>query len=403
MKELRYSPNLKKLLQFILLLAIVCFNFSPLSTHLAHATAVPPANDAWQNAIALTSASVPYSVTVDTTGANIEPDEPDSLTCDGRIIRGGKATIWYTYTPGASELISLDTLGSTQSVIIPNSNPPKPYPYDTYIAVWTGDPSNNPTLVACGDDNDAGFQSQLGLNVNGGTTYYIQVAQFYGLAGTVTDPGYTGGDLHFHVGYGSQTEIYIAGAQQGGTSYTVLQQSSTRTSYAVNSGPVKAISTNAVPFLIAERDAWLENGVVQSFSEMMGLPSNQLTDTYYFPWYNNVTMDTQLRFANLGNTSTNIPVTIAGVAQPVIPLAAGVSTRVSYLVNNGPVKVKRNRSSAILVAERDAWLVNGAFQSFSEMMGLPGNQLAATYYFPWYNNVTMDTQRWLERRVGKER
>src|SRR5258706_8989935 len=115
---------------------------------------------------------------------------------------------------------------------------------------------------------------------------------------------------------------------------------SRRVSYRVNAGPVQVRSSGSVPILVAERDAWLLNGTVQSFSEMMGLPSNQLTDTYYFPWYNNVTMDTQLRFANLGNTSTNITVTIAGVAQTPITVAAGTSTRVSYPVNNGPVQVQ---------------------------------------------------------------
>ena len=125
---------------------------------------------------------------------------------------------------------------------------------------------------------------------------------------------------------------------------------------------------------------------------MMGLPGNQLTDTYHFPWYNNITMDTQLRFANLGNAATNVTVTIAGVAQPTIPLAAGESTRISYPVNNGPVKVQSLGGVPIIVPERDAWLLNGAVRSFSEMMGLPGNQLATTYYFPWYNNLTMDTQ-----------
>jgi len=33
-----------------------------------------------------------------------------------------------------------------------------------------------------------------------------------------------------------------------------------------------------------------------SFAEMMGLPQAQLTTTYVFPWYNNVDLNTQLRF-----------------------------------------------------------------------------------------------------------
>src|SRR4026209_969955 len=125
---------------------------------------------------------------------------------------------------------------------------------------------------------------------------------------------------------------------------------------------------------------------------MMGLPGNQLTDTYYFPWYNNVTMDTQLRFANLGNVPTTITVTIAGVAQTPIQVQPGTSTRVSYVVNSGPVKVQSSGGVPIIVAERDAWLLNGAVRSFSEMMGLPGNQLFTSYYFPWYNDLTLDTQ-----------
>jgi len=167
---------------------------------------------------------------------------------------------------------------------------------------------------------------------------------------------------------------------------------STRVSYPINNGPVKVQSSGGVPIIVAERDAWLLNGVVRSFSEMMGLPADQLTNTYHFPWYNNVTMDTQLRIANLGTSSTNITVTIAGVSQPSFPLAAGASTRVSYPINNGPVRVRSSGSVPIIVAERDAWLINGEVQSFSEMMGLPADQLTTTYYFPWYNNATMDTQ-----------
>jgi tartrate-resistant acid phosphatase type 5 len=189
-----------------------------------------------------------------------------------------------------------------------------------------------------------------------------------------------------------QVDTHIAGNLVGLN--LIAPSQSARDSYAgVNAGPVKVTNTNAVPIIVAERDAWLLNGVVQSFSEMMGLPADQLTDTYYFPWYNNVTMDTQLRLANLGNASTDITVTIAGVPQPVISLAVGMSTRVSYSgINNGPVKVQSSGGTPIIVAERDVWLLNGVVQSFSEMMGLPGDQLTDTYYFPWYNNVTMDTQ-----------
>jgi hypothetical protein len=38
------------------------------------------------------------------------------------------------------------------------------------------------------------------------------------------------------------------------------------------------------------------NGTNTSFSEMLGLPAIQLDTTYWLPWYNNLDLDTQLRF-----------------------------------------------------------------------------------------------------------
>ena len=228
------------------------------------------------------------------------------------------------------------------------------------------------------------------------------VSEMMGLPGNqVTDTYY----MPWYDGVNMDTQLRFANLGNTSTNITVTiagvaqpaiplaAGASTRVSYpAINNGPVKVQSSGGVPIAVTERGAWLLNGVVQSFSELKALPGNQLTDTYYFPWYNNLTMDTQLRLANLGNTSTNVTVTIAGVAQPVISLGAGASMRVSYPVNNGPVKVQSSGGAPILVSERGAWLKNGVAQSFSEMMGLPGNQLGTTYYFPWYNNVTMDTQ-----------
>ena len=46
----------------------------------------------------------------------------------------------------------------------------------------------------------------------------------------------------------------------------------------------------------AEGVIYKVNGVNTSFSEMMALPASQLDTTYWLPWYNNVELDTQLRF-----------------------------------------------------------------------------------------------------------
>jgi hypothetical protein len=70
---------------------------------------------------------------------------------------------------------------------------------------------------------------------------------------------------------------------------------STRVSFAgINSGPVRIVSD--VPIVAAERVIYTVNGTRTSFSEMMALPNSQLNTTYWLPWYNNVDLDTQLRF-----------------------------------------------------------------------------------------------------------
>jgi hypothetical protein len=47
---------------------------------------------------------------------------------------------------------------------------------------------------------------------------------------------------------------------------------------------------------VAERVIYKVNNVPTSFSEMMALPNHLLDAIYWLPWYNNVNLDTQLRF-----------------------------------------------------------------------------------------------------------
>jgi hypothetical protein len=155
---------------------------------------------------------------------------------------------------------------------------------------------------------------------------------------------------------------------------------------------VKLSSTNAVPIIAALRDAFLVNGQVESFSQLMGLPREQLSDTYYFPAYNNVTLDGQLRFANVDTIATNVTVTIGGVNQGTYPLQPNESKRISYPLDNGPVVIKSSNGAKIIAALRDAFLAGGQVESFVQLMGLPKEQLADTYYFPAYNNLTLDGQ-----------
>jgi hypothetical protein len=64
--------------------------------------------------------------------------------------------------------------------------------------------------------------------------------------------------------------------------------------HAIDAGPVR-IESN-VPIVVAERLIYKVDNIPASFSEMMALPNSQLDSTYWFPWYNSLGLDTQLRF-----------------------------------------------------------------------------------------------------------
>jgi len=188
--------------------------------------------------------------------------------------------------------------------------------------------------------------------------------------------------------------VYIGGVEMTGSPFTLLAGESTRKSFAnVNNGPVKIVSDHGVPIVAAERLIYKVNNVATSFTEMMALPNNQLDTTYWLPWYNNKDLDTQLRFANTTTSTATVHVYIGGVEMQGSPftLLAGESTRQSFpAINNGPVEIVSN--FPLVAAERLIYKVNGVNTSFSEMMALSNSQLDTTYWFPWYNNVDLDTQ-----------
>jgi hypothetical protein len=188
--------------------------------------------------------------------------------------------------------------------------------------------------------------------------------------------------------------VTIGGVEVGENS--LLSGASTRQSYSgINDGPVK-IESDSASMIAAERVIYAVNGVNTSFSEMMGFADEQLGTTYWLPWYNNVDLDTQLRFGNVSGAAASVHVYIGGVEMTGSPFAltasgAGQSTRVSFNgVNAGPVQIVSDQQ--IVASERVIYTVGGVATSFSEMMAVPNSQLNTTYWLPWYNNVDLDTQ-----------
>jgi hypothetical protein len=90
--------------------------------------------------------------------------------------------------------------------------------------------------------------------------------------------------------------VYVGGVDMANSPFTLDPGASTRQSFAgVSNGPVQIVSD--VPIVAAARVVYkAAGGVGTSFSEMMGLPDGLLDPVYWLPWYNNVELDTQLRF-----------------------------------------------------------------------------------------------------------
>jgi hypothetical protein len=186
--------------------------------------------------------------------------------------------------------------------------------------------------------------------------------------------------------------VYIAGTLRTPTPIILAPGASTRQSFkGVNNGPVKIVSNQNI--VAAERVIYKVNNVNTSFTEMMALPKGRLDTTYWLPWYNNVNLDTQLRFANTTASSATVRIYIGGdemIGSP-FTLGPGVSTRQSFVgIDKGPVKIVSTQN--IVVSERLIYKVNNVNTSFAEMMALPNGLLDATYWFPWYNNKDLDTQ-----------
>jgi PKD domain len=118
--------------------------------HLAISVIPPPANDDIGNATAISG--LPYSNTVDVTGATIEQGEP-TPSCVGYLQTG---TAWYSFT--TSQTGSLMATGD----------------YYNTIAAYSGSPGNL-TQIGCWN-----FGHPVTFRANAGTTYYFQLAGIYG-------------------------------------------------------------------------------------------------------------------------------------------------------------------------------------------------------------------------------
>ena len=114
-----------------------------------------PANDDFDSATIITD--FPFSVSLDTVGATVAPDDPN-MGCGAGV---NSNTVWYRFVSSVSGRASINTFGSN---------------YDTVLAAFTGS-RGALTPVACNDDT-GGFQSIIEFQVQRNTVYYLEIADW---------------------------------------------------------------------------------------------------------------------------------------------------------------------------------------------------------------------------------
>jgi hypothetical protein len=96
-------------------------------------------------------------------------------------------------------------------------------------------------------------------------------------------------------GSSASVRVFIGGVEVSGSPFSLAVNESLRKSFpGINGGPVKIVSTQNI--VVGERVIQKVSNTPTSFSEMLGLPNNQLNTTYWLPWYNNLDLLTELRF-----------------------------------------------------------------------------------------------------------
>jgi alpha-tubulin suppressor-like RCC1 family protein len=119
------------------------------------AVQLPPRNDDFGSAAIINGASATVSGT--SASSDLEVGEP-------AVCVESSSSIWYSWTPGATGSVTIDTFGSR---------------FDTVLSVHTGSSVGALTQLACNDDVFAApnpQQSRVTLAVTAGITYRIRIA-----------------------------------------------------------------------------------------------------------------------------------------------------------------------------------------------------------------------------------
>jgi hypothetical protein len=317
----------------------------------------------------------------------------------------GYAPSFNPASPCAEVVIRIK--GTTETLVVPKNGGERPL----FAGV-----NNGPVLVNGTGKNNVPFITSSRVSIPG-----IFFSELMGLPKDSLSTKYA---FPYYDSVNFKSQLRIVNVSNATTTVTVRIRNQPLTNCTPNNGPYTLAQGASVLVSCANASSnlWSAGPVVvessggniiaslrvlpqsggATVSEVIGVPEGQLAASYAFPWYDNKTLNSQLRVANVGNQATNVRLFIAGVQMqnctsiPSMPypyrLLPGTSVRVNCAgVNNGPLKVVGSAGRPIVAALRII-PKNGSTTSFSEVMGLPASQFATRHAFPWYDSKQRDTQ-----------
>ncbi|RJQ46973.1 MAG: hypothetical protein C4534_01925 [Gaiellales bacterium] len=152
----------------------------------------------------------------------------------------------------------------------------------------------------------------------------------------------------------------------------------------VTGGPVKVESLDSQPIMASQRVLYRD-----SFSEIAGIPAEDLSDTWIFSWYDqrSAGMKNWVLVANMGSQPADVEIRIGGSLVAAYTAAEGTAIQPGQRVTpsfpglmDGPVEVRSVNGQPLIASQRVIFR-----ESFNETIGDPtaGN---SQYLFPWYDS-----------------
>ena len=189
-------------------------------------------------------------------------------------------------------------------------------------------------------------------------------------------------------GVGSaDVDVYVAGAYKG--SYSIAAGGTAEASFPrLMDGPVKVTSTNRTPVVASMWTIWRN-----SFNQSMGVPTDSLSDDYYFPNYDQSSLSGQSEWIFMVNpnpsSSIYYEISMGGNLLGAGSISAGNTSSTTFPGNSGgPVEVRAwtdsSKTTPAIVFTTERLVTSN--MDFEEFTGTPASTLSNTYYLSRFDN-----------------